>query len=113
MTEANKVALQTLANELGTTPEHIWNVLLAQVRAEIWGEILVLILAAVVVAVLLGFALREWKKAGEDRDDFMGIVAIVATIALVGLLATTIGSVTERTINPEGVVLNRILEQLR
>jgi hypothetical protein len=101
--------LSSLADNLGTTLPHLWEVLIRQVVVEAWVGILSLPL--VTLCVLLTFVfVKRWvnsKNAYDDRKFLYAPFAAIATVILGSVASFALTSVMS-LVNPEYYALEKI-----
>jgi len=107
MNEQTEIMLRELAEKLGTTTSHLWEVLCKQAHIEAFSTCLSYFLFACLITVCAYFSLKLWKKTPEGEnplDTGHGIPLILVIMVFITVFA--IGSIQISTImgqfiNPE------------
>ena len=108
--------LQTLADKLGVTIDHLWMVLVAQVKNQIVEQVIAyLALLAFTVFLAVGLTkLTRWIKKGDEDAEWYWIHVIGGWAALIwwGFAIDSIGTFLAMFNNPEYVALKNVLGML-
>ncbi len=116
----NEILLK-LANELGTTAEYLWGVLLSQAKIYAFTSSVEIICTFIFGFILYGIHKRFIKNT--DNNDsiyeeydiaapiFMGIVSVVYVIVLM-VAFFTISDVVTAIVNPEYWALKQLLNHI-
>lgn len=120
MNEQTTKLIEQLANQLGTTSEYLWSVLLKQASITATTTLIQTIIVLLIGFVLYGLHKKFSKKTINTRSsyeehDFLGFTMVVVTI-IYGLFLICcflyIPEIIYGYFNPEYWALNRILEIL-
>ncbi len=103
--------LEELAAKLGTTGDHLWEILVAQGRIEAVNTLVVLVLAIGLTFVTHRYVWAwMWRKPeSEGRCWVTGLLSVVSTLFTLKA-AFGIGSLATKLFNPEYWALQRILK---
>ena len=111
--------VKQLSNQLGTTTEYLWSILINQAPIDA-----TISLIQILIIVLIGFFLlkahnylsNDTKELSYDNNDIIGIfmtsAVIIYAILLIGAICM-ISDVINGYFNPEYWSLNRILNALK
>jgi len=111
--------LEKLANKLGTTIEHLWNILIHQAYIEAFKNIIMIAFFIIAEILIFKYAVRYNKgKSLEDIDnDFRSITVIILFIIIsvftIIMIASLIPETIDAIFNPEYWALNHILKLIR
>lgn len=109
--------LQTLADKLGVTIDHLWAVLVAQVKNQIVENVIwYLVLLAYTVVLMIGRPqLFRWLKKQDEYSEWPVWVGFIgAGVAVIGWAVAADGISTFLAMfnNPEYVALKNVLGML-
>jgi RsiW-degrading membrane proteinase PrsW (M82 family) len=113
MNEETQKLLQQLAEKLGTTVEHLWQVLIAQARVEAITHSIIFASLFVVIVALWAFLISK-----EFKDDDGDVVVVVCgflaggTLLYFLILCLEITNIVTGFYNPEYFALKQVLRQL-
>jgi hypothetical protein len=110
--------LEELANKLGTTMEHLWNILIHQAYVEAFKNISIIAFFIIAEMLIFKYVIKYNKgKRFEDIDDDFGFIAVILFIVILVLIIIIIMSLVPETIdaifNPEYWALNHILKCIK
>lgn len=114
MNEETRNLVKELANELGTTAEHLWGVLISQAKVEVFQIILFFIFSLLLTFVTYRIHKYYTKNKKYDRYDnelyiastvFLGMVSVV----ILGACIFKLFSLPTLIYNPEYWALNEVL----
>ena len=118
MNEVTTKLLQQLAEKLGTTAEHLWQVLVRQ--APISASITMALLAGLIISagLLARLSLRRTRMVIEDDsyDDSLRVAAVTSWVAFVAVaimaavMLSDIETAVAGLINPEYWALKQVLK---
>ena len=102
--------LQQLAQQLQTTVEHLWGVLVRQAYVEGFA---LLVFYIIFILFILFFRNRfnEWNKTGAEGEWYIGISAVTLFI-MTAIAVNNFMTLFTALFNPEYWALQRILEVL-
>lgn len=121
MNEKTTELIEKLAAKLGTTAEHLWEVLVNQAPIYAASKGTMVVLMAVVCAVLAVKCVRHIKRAfsaeGEDETNRNALSAMICGLSLAVLATISFTNVDLSLImagffNPEYWALNEVLRRL-
>jgi hypothetical protein len=110
--------LEELANKLGTTIEHLWNILIHQAYVEAFKNIAIIAFFIIAEMIIFKYVIKYNKgKRFEEIDDDFGFIAVLLFIViLVFIIVITLNLVPETVdaiFNPEYWALNHILKCIK
>jgi flagellar biosynthesis protein FlhB len=111
--------LEELANKLGTTMEHLWNILMHQAYIEAFKNIMLIALFIIAGILTLRYTIKYNKgKSIEDIDNDFGsiaviILSIVISVFTIAIIVCFVPETVDAIFNPEYWALNHILKLIR
>lgn len=111
--------LEKLADKLGTTIEHLWNILIHQAYVEAFKNIAIIAFFIIAEILIFKYTIKYNKgKSLEDIDnDFKSIAVIILSIIISVFTIAIIGCLIPETVdaifNPEYWALTHILKLIR
>jgi hypothetical protein len=110
--------LEELANKLGTTMEHLWNILMHQAYIEAFKNIIMIAFFIVLEILISKYTFKYNKgKSLEDIDDFGSIaiiiLSIVISIFIIAMIVSLVPETIDAIFNPEYWALNHIIKLIK
>jgi len=111
--------LEKLAEKLGTTVEHLWQVLVRQAYIAGVYDIsfaVIFILASVVGIPKFVRLLKNWLQKGGDAEFFAPVIAVASIVGWAVVAVIVLSSIRDAVFalaNPEYWALKEVLEAIR
>jgi amino acid transporter len=116
----NKITnlLEGLANKLGTTTDHLWNVLMHQAHIEAFKNIATIVFFIIADTLMFKYAFKHNKDKNlkNTKGDFESIAMLLFVVILVFIIVITVNLLPETIdaiFNPEYWALHNILKSIR
>ncbi len=118
MNEETRKMIEALASKLGTTVEHLWEVLIRQAYISFWTDILYYLITAAIVLFAVKFSLKAWRKSDEStwNDDEwrmlpIGLCLFALILSIIAVVC--VGDTVTKVANPEYWALKEVLATVK
>jgi hypothetical protein len=110
--------LEKLSSKLGTTMEHLWNILIHQAYIEAFKNIIIISFFIILEMLIFKYVIRynKIKNFADIESDFEFIAVLLFIVILVFIIVITLNLVPETVdaiFNPEYWALNHILKLIK
>jgi len=114
MNETTDKLIRELADKLGTTTEHLWNVLIKQAAISGAGNLI----TAIVFLALTTIAFIVVRKKASRTDDseiiyMFWVMFFLGSFVMVGISIVSLSDAASAILNPEYWALKEVLKEIR
>lgn len=110
MNEHTEKLVRELAEKLGTTVEHLWEIMVRQAPIDAIPNWVGVFFFGTLAVLLANIIRRNWKALWDDDGDLLLTALVVGALICVALVAMNFADIATALFNPEYWALKQLLK---